>query len=162
MSKMCSTCKREAPLVHFAKNKTTKDGLQNCCDECRRQYNRDWFDNAYKDPIYRAGEQKRAKNNKLRRALKKYSLTEQDYIDLAAKGCAICGGPPKGRGRYHFDHDHITGEFRGLLCTSCNVAIGHFRDDKELLLKAIEYLSDSRKSIGPSLKIEFKLPPNIN
>lgn len=40
------------------------------------------------------------------------------------------------------DHDHITGEWRGLLCSRCNKAIGLFSDNVELLKRAIEYLED--------------------
>lgn len=40
----------------------------------------------------------------------------------------------------HIDHNHVTGEVRGLLCTRCNMGIGYFREDKMALAKAIEYL----------------------
>jgi hypothetical protein len=30
---------------------------------------------------------------------------------------------------------------RGLLCYNCNVGLGHFRDDPNLLLSAVEYLA---------------------
>jgi hypothetical protein len=75
------------------------------------------------------------------RKLKKYDLTEDQYNVLAAKGCAICGGPPNGRGRYAFDHDHTTGKFRGLLCTKCNTGIGQFNDSQTLLIRAAGYLA---------------------
>ena len=39
------------------------------------------------------------------------------------------------------DHCHKTGKIRGLLCMRCNTALGMFKDDPALLLKAIEYLS---------------------
>ena len=38
------------------------------------------------------------------------------------------------------DHCHKTLEVRGLLCHSCNVSLGHLKDDTELLYKAIQYL----------------------
>lgn len=38
------------------------------------------------------------------------------------------------------DHCHETGKFRGLLCHSCNLALGHFKDDVAVLEKAIAYL----------------------
>lgn len=57
--------------------------------------------------------------------------------------CKICGGPPNGKGLFHIDHDHQTGKIRGLLCATCNVGLGSFKDDKELLHKAITYLTQS-------------------
>ncbi len=38
------------------------------------------------------------------------------------------------------DHDHKTGKVRGLLCNACNKGIGHFRDDVNIMGKAISYL----------------------
>lgn len=43
------------------------------------------------------------------------------------------------------DHNHSTGEIRGLLCTNCNKAIGLLKDDKSLLSSAIVYLTKHRK-----------------
>ena len=38
------------------------------------------------------------------------------------------------------DHNHVTGQIRGLLCTNCNLGIGNFKDKTELLKNAIKYL----------------------
>lgn len=43
--------------------------------------------------------------------------------------------------RLSIDHCHKTRKVRGLLCHACNTAIGKFKDDIELLQKAIKYVT---------------------
>lgn len=76
-----------------------------------------------------------------RALLRSYGLTEGDVaamMDEQRGSCAICY---RGLDEYHcIDHCHDTGRVRGLLCRSCNVALGHFKDDPERLLRAVAYL----------------------
>lgn len=44
------------------------------------------------------------------------------------------------------DHCHFSNAFRGYICNSCNLGLGKFNDDADILARAIEYLS---KSIMP-------------
>lgn len=87
-----------------------------------------------------------ARNN---RAVKVYGLEDGDYAKLyAASGgrCYICNG--RGSGKLAIDHNHTTGEVRGLLCTRCNYhLLGRIgKDDpvllREIMEKAIAYLED--------------------
>ena len=62
--------------------------------------------------------------------------------DLWDGTCKICGtatpsGPKK---TWCLDHDHKTGKARGVLCTSCNIGLGMFDDNIEIMGMAIEYL----------------------
>jgi Autographiviridae endonuclease VII len=61
------------------------------------------------------------------------------FMRVQSGVCAICGLPPTGQA-LRIDHDHLTGERRGLLCQQCNHGIGNFLDDPHLLKRAIEYL----------------------
>jgi hypothetical protein len=54
-------------------------------------------------------------------------------------GCAVCGKRP-GDVRLHVDHNHLTGECRGLICWCCNATIGRARDDWRRLNTAGLYL----------------------
>ena len=56
--------------------------------------------------------------------------------------CPICeGDSPK----WYLDHNWKTGEFRAWLCNSCNIGLGQFRDNIDLLNKAIAYLDRTPK-----------------
>ena len=55
--------------------------------------------------------------------------------------CDICGRDQK----LEVDHNHTTGEVRGMLCSRCNGALGHFCDDVDLLRKAILYLQNGSR-----------------
>jgi hypothetical protein len=58
--------------------------------------------------------------------------------------CAICNRAliknGVGKGVAHADHDHVTKQKRGLLCSACNCGIGYLQDSTLLLLSAIVYL----------------------
>src|SRR5216684_1391978 len=86
------------------------------------------------DPEYRA--KYLAANAKSRRAnlLKRYGISWPEYeLRLALQGgvCAICKKKPKRR-LLCVDHCHKTGKVRGLLCSSCNAALGLYEDDPTL------------------------------
>jgi hypothetical protein len=87
---------------------------------------------------YRPADAARAR----RRRMAQYGLTVDAYDALLAEQggcCAICGDPP-GKRPLAVDHDHETGDVRGLLCLPCNTGLGLFRDDLERLAAAAAYL----------------------
>lgn len=55
------------------------------------------------------------------------------------EACELCGNLPRRR-VLHLDHDHISGEFRGWLCTTCNTGLGKLGDDINGLQRAMDYL----------------------
>lgn len=75
-------------------------------------------------------------------------------FELQGGKCAICRRARTEDGRaLHLDHCHSYGDFRGLLCHRCNIGIGLFDDDIELLQAAVRYLSEGigmakRKAFG--------------
>lgn len=90
-----------------------------------------------------------AAHERKRRFARKYGLTEEDLSRMseAQSGrCAVCGIDPKlatKRDRYrclYVDHDHATGKVRALLCNSCNLAIGHIKDNAALARALASYL----------------------
>ncbi len=74
-------------------------------------------------------------------ALRKYGINIDEYQTLLrTQGgvCCICG-KQDGR-RLGVDHNNKTSKIRGLLCINCNLGLGNFQDQPELLLKAAAYL----------------------
>lgn len=86
----------------------------------------------------------RLRNNHLAQCRAR-GLTVEQYAEmLAAQGgrCAICGKTPEAQGyRLAIDHDHETGENRGLLCWACNSGLGKLGDNVEGLEAALRYLA---------------------
>ena len=73
---------------------------------------------------------------------KAYGITLEQYdkqFVAQGGGCAICGKPPKSRS-LDVDHDHKTGQLRGLLCHMCNRALAYLRNDNGAARRASEYL----------------------
>ncbi len=56
--------------------------------------------------------------------------------------CAICNGEESCYRNQHLaiDHNHETGKIRALLCSTCNRALGLFKDSIEVLESAKNYL----------------------
>lgn len=167
--KQCTQCRKEGrgpkPLSDFCRG-SDKDGLQSMCREHTRAYSSAW---AKKNPEKNRAKGKRFRENnpKAYRALwvrnnlkRNYGITEIDYSEMLAAQegkCLICskelvsqvdrhraftGAAEELVGRV--DHCHGTGKVRGILCFSCNVGLGKFGDDEELMLRAVRYLRASR------------------
>ena len=72
-------------------------------------------------------------------------MQKQNYV------CAICFNPEI---RVHrltqtvtslsVDHCHKTGKVRGLLCHSCNTALGLLKDNTDVMRLAINYLETNK------------------
>lgn len=65
--------------------------------------------------------------------LRTYGIDLGKYNEILERqggGCAVCGKTPEEEGKnLAVDHDHKTGEARGLLCGYCNrYGVGRFRD----------------------------------
>lgn len=95
--------------------------------------------------------------------LKQYGLTPESFEELLEyqnNACAICGGTniEKNRKTLVVDHDHHSGDVRGLLHSRCNVGIGYLNDDPIMLAKAIVYLTKNKKwTTEGKLKPDFRL-----
>ena len=143
-TKICSQCHEEKPIDEFYKNKNTKDGYHGQCKSCMNannlEYVRTHREIARKiENNYNHQHPEKYDKIKHRARLRKYKITDEYFHGLlTSQGgvCAICGEPNP----TCIDHNHKTGEVRGLLCQDCNFAIGVMRDDPDRLRSAANYL----------------------
>lgn len=131
--KKCKTCKVMLPASEFSKHPQTRDGLNTSCKPCASKRATDWhFDNqeyslASKREDRKRWSHERRIQNRIRQKCREYGIPFKNYdafLNLFERKCAMC----KGTKKLCIDHDHATGEVRGLLCAKCNFRLGAFED----------------------------------
>jgi hypothetical protein len=113
------------------------------CARCDKQKGPTYADRKY---CYRcAGAVRKEAQEKQHRTMvaRVYSIGRGDYDRLyEAQGgvCALCQVATGKARRLSVDHDHTTGEVRGILCRPCNDMLGHGRDQVAFFERVIWYL----------------------
>ena len=135
----CPSCKETKQLVtSFYKNKAARSGYASHCIICMSQ-------------MYKSSKYKKLRNE----AYKRNQLKHRDYILRQNFGitldeyrvkfkqqngvCAICGGINSDRS-LAVDHNHKTGQIRGLLCSRCNPALGFLQENPDRITKILDYM----------------------
>ena len=145
--KTCAECGVSKPIDEYYQTRERVDGTRgrrNKCKQCVVKKTNDYY---FKKREYYT---ERGYWNRIRR---EHGITKEDYEALLeAQGyqCPICGtNDPKGRKgslvRWHVDHCHNTGKGRGLLCMPCNVGMGSFKDDPDVMRKAAAYVEQHQE-----------------
>lgn len=158
--KYCTWCQKWKTKEKFAYSKQTKDRLYGYCRECSALRSKEYREkNAYrmkhlKEVAYirsrQKGNNKAIVGRKISCSVTKSKernhipcLTDKKIVvERFSEYCQCCGiyvGIT-----IHLDHCHTTGEFRGFICSSCNLLIGHAKNSIEVLENAIQYLKNSK------------------
>lgn len=158
--KRCRKCGTEKALTEFYREKASRDGYRPECKACTGARRKLWYkanrdreiervrawqqanhaQYLRKQAEYRASMARNYRSEHLRR---KFGLTLDEYENLLRRQggrCAVCGRRP-GKASLHVDHDHKTGDIRGLLCFRCNGGLGQFKEQPARLLRAADYLT---------------------
>jgi len=139
LKKCTGPCGRmlDATFDYFYHSGITKDGLYYKCKKCVNDFRRENY--SKKD------NSKQRRKQKLR---KKYGITIEQYDCMFAKQnglCAVCKQPEtaKQKGKIRalaVDHCHSTGMVRGLLCKTCNTALGNMKENPDLIRALADYV----------------------
>ncbi len=149
--KTCSKCKKDGK--DFNKGPGW-DGKSAWCKDCFREYKKS---DKYKaqQKLYLTRYNKTSdrieymkihnRNNGLQRF---YGITLEEYNKIFSNQNGCCAGCNKHQSEFKkslaVDHDHLCGEIRGLLCQSCNMALGMLKDNPEILENLKIYLNRSK------------------
>jgi hypothetical protein len=130
-AKPCVLCRVVLPLTEFPRDRASADRKSNWCKKCQCA-------RAARARITRPRD---LWSSKLKQS---YGLTADAYDALLVtqnNQCALCLREASTlKRRLSVDHDHKTGKVRALLCSHCNLLLGHARDRADLLRKAASYL----------------------
>jgi len=119
--KICNICHKLINTTEFAKNQNAKNNRsvrRPSCRECRKKL---------EGVDMNRSEKKKWSKSK--------PMNEPFECPICAKR-TIAGITSK----VVLEHDHRSGKIRGWVCDSCNTGIGRFKDDKELLKRAIKFI----------------------
>lgn len=130
-TKTCLKCGEEKPIDQFYFQRRS-------CKPCVCEHQRRFRNSR---PDY----------NHARNLQRRYGINADEYQSLLTSqnfSCPICEVEIsdiveyKGKRPSVVDHNHETGEVRGILCSKCNLVLGHARESTDILYKAIVYLSE--------------------
>ncbi|QNL30475.1 endonuclease VII [Gordonia phage SpeedDemon] len=114
----CTGCQKAHPHSAFTRRAGHSSGLSKYCRDCERQ----------------------------QKLIARYGITAGEFDALVERQDSTCPVCTERQDPANFvvDHCHSTLKIRGLLCASCNVAIGHLKDNPANALRAGQYLEQSR------------------
>lgn len=149
--KWCPRCQRRRPIVEFG---TRPSGApKGYCEKCQSAYDTEYAKTLEGQARRHAASHKWNKESRLEYDLRKrYGIGLEEYealIEAQENRCAICkvAAPTlaeQADRRWNVDHCHTDGHVRGLLCNRCNLGIGKFADNPDLLRAAANYVEQNR------------------
>lgn len=146
ISKNCSKCKLNLEVSLFSKRTDKPHLYGSWCKICIRVKSKEH--NLNNKLYFKENYKKKTDHYKNLSLIRDYGIDLVKYNQMFVEQsgcCKICNVHQSDlKISLAVDHCHTTGKVRGLLCGSCNRALGLFKDEPEILLEAARYLNDSR------------------
>ena len=137
-SKVCNKCGNKKLLSEFYFDNGSP------VSQCKKCKNKQRTENRRKETL--ETKQKRLSRDWERKSGYSRPNNYNELFTAQNGKCAICGKHQSElKNALHLDHNHITGNVRGLLCCNCNLGLGNFKSDYgvSLLKKATKYVKDA-------------------
>ncbi len=142
LKKKCIKCNKVKSLDEFYKNRNRTTSM---CKVCTKENNKKYR----KDPVVKKREQERIKEKMwIKYGIKNMTIKKYEVIKEEQNNCCkICGtNEIELKIQLCVDHNHKTGQVRGLLCDKCNNLLGKVKDNINILELAIDYLQKASKN----------------
>ncbi len=150
MPAICTKCQVKKTLKDFGPDYKSSTGKSSWCKPCKKEYQKQYVRTRRAEPEYRKKHNESARHTRLRW----YGLTDADFdeiSDIQGGVCAGCSYAPKPGKNLNIDHKHQKGDkkrepweriayVRGLLCHTCNRALGLVRDNPETLRRLAKFV----------------------
>ena len=133
--KTCGKCLEEMPTEKFSKKARSKDGYSSNCKDCHNTYSREvWYPKNKDKQVQSSSDWKEKNKSKVIASRHSVPLEQVEAILDSSDGCCeICGEEVK----LFVDHCHDSSVVRGLLCRTCNSALGFLGDTPEKVLRLL-------------------------
>lgn len=158
--KFCPQCIQDKATDDFHKDSQKSDGFCSYCKLCVKSRRASWYQLNREARVAAVQEWRDENrelfqaNSKAYRAANKYAIRDQKLRSMygitlvywnalflkQGERCAICKSFHPGPKGWQTDHCHSTGNVRGILCVSCNLGLGVFKDNSSSLREAANYL----------------------
>lgn len=140
MRRICTKCNKEKDFDDFGYDK--RYGVRSCCKKCRA--------NQEKERRKSIGK----KHYRVLSIASTYNVSKEEAKKLSEiKNCQICNieftinkKNTRSATGQSIDHCHQTGKVRGVICSGCNLALGHARDNIDVLKSMILYLEKAEQN----------------
>ena len=146
--KRCVRCSQSKCFSTFGECKSNKDGLKYHCKLCEKEFRDSDECKEYQKNYRKENREKNLRYFRNKYTQKTFGITIEKYEEIRetflieqSNKCAICG---KDDSHYEkglvLDHNHETGEVRGLLCLVCNTRLAYI-ENIEFVTNARQYLA---------------------
>lgn len=134
---------RTCTICRTIKNREEFYARSSYCKPCARTRAQEYYRNSGREKYFSERESRNLKATKRSRVVK-YGVTHEMFETMVEEVDAVCPGCSRNEiefdKKWCVDHCHTSGKVRGVLCSRCNIALGHVQDDIKTLEGLISYL----------------------